>query len=392
VKRLGVAVSVALVAVVGCRGGAASRPASMVDVAQVAPAPVQQVAGSSGISEPREPPIQLVATLARLCMRADGHLYCASMSELDQPLVRPANEVAGIEDATSFAMGRGDGCAVTRRGTVLCFGDNTFGQLGAKLGAERSESAVEVAGVARARHVFAGPLHACASLEGGTLRCWGNNANGQTGSDTIYLPEARELAGSAEVPGVKSESVACTYGATCAVTASQEVSCWGRQEGLMNSPSNQRPTLVPGLSGIDEVAAGDSAFCGLRRGEVVCWGEGRRMVAGADERSAVSVVPGIRGAKHLSIVDDHGCALLGDGRVACFGFPYSHALGRAADDSATEPVPGEVIDGLPRATAVTTSLGISCALTTESELFCWGRWYSQQGEHDEPKPFRLRLR
>jgi alpha-tubulin suppressor-like RCC1 family protein len=318
------------------------------------------------------------------------------MPELDQPLVRPGTALHGIEDATSFALGQGFACAVTR-GVVRCFGDNRFGELGAKLAAERSETPVEVSDLRHAKRVFAGPWHACATLDDGTVRCWGRNESGQTGSETDYRPEARELAGSAEVPGVKAVEVACSFGTTCARSPTREVWCWGNRQDYRsanyNAAPTQRPTLVAGLTDVDEIASGESSFCAVRRGEIACWGEGLRFVPGATEHSdAVAVIPGISNAKHVAIADDHGCALLADGRVACFGFAYSRALGRDADENGYEPLPGEVVSGLSHVVAITASNGMSCALTRDSEVFCWGRWYSAQGAKDEPKPFPLRLR
>jgi hypothetical protein len=384
----------------GCRGGP---PAP---VASVSVVPVDSSDGRTTNDFPAsasrgEPAIQIALGMGRLCARADGHVYCAPISELDEPLVDARNAIAGIEDATSLAVGERFACAATRRGTVRCFGDNTFGQLGARLASEKSDAGVEVVGIERARRVFAGPWHACASLEDGRLRCWGRNEHGQTGSDTHYLPDARELVGSSEVPAVKAEQVAMSFDTTCARLATLEVSCWGarHEDRLANAASstpsqpNQRPTLVAGLFNIDEIAAGESAFCGIRRGAVACWAEGLRLLAGThDPSEPFALAQGIANAKHLSVADDHGCAILMDGRVFCFGFPYSQALGRITDENGFEPVPGEVVAGLPRVVGISVASGVSCALTNDNEIFCWGRWYSQKRTYTEPKPVHRRLR
>jgi hypothetical protein len=385
-----VALASALGAGCGGRGGA-RQPAIAVEIAPAVPATAARTSSPPAPAAPPVAPIELVATPGRLCARVDGRVYCATPSA-DSPLAHERNAVKGIEGATSLAMGRSFGCAATRDGAALCFGDNHFGQLGGGLRAEKSDAPVRVVGVARARRVFAGPHHACATLEDGTLRCWGRNESGQTGSDTHYAPEARELVAGTEVVGVASDRVACGFSTTCARTARRGVTCWGALPDDSGARRNQRPTPLPGLTDVDEVAAGESAFCASRAGKVLCWGGGRRLVAGAPEgdRAAASVA-GITNAKHVSVADDHACALLADGQVACFGYPYSQALGRATDEHAYDAVPSQVVE-LPRASAITVATGISCALTLSEEIYCWGRWYGDGAAHQAPTPLRIPLR
>lgn len=382
-------------------GGGASNAPLAVSVEATRPA-APLVSGEAGPIEPAPPSVEIGLGIGRICAAADGHVYCTRTLDPDEPVVAETNAIAGIDDATGLAVGQGFVCAGTRRGKVRCAGDNTFGQLGAKLAVERSEASVEVVGLDRVKRVFAGPWHACASLEDMTLRCWGRNENGQTGSDTVYRPEARELAGASVVSGVKSEELALAFSATCARSGA-DITCWGlaRDDGSA-ARANERPHTVAALAGMERMGAGESAFCGISGGKVMCWGEGRRLVTGGRSGSAAGAGSGagagpmqvgtIATAKQIAVADDHVCVLLADGRVSCFGYPYSQALGRATDENAYEAVPPTLVEDLPRVVAISVASGLSCAITRDTELFCWGRWYNASGSRSEPKPTRFRLR
>ncbi len=81
-------------------------------------------------------------------------------------------------------------CGVCEEARLWCWGSNTFGQLGAALGANATASAVPVevfaagdggAPVAWAA-ASAGAYHTCALTTAGAAFCWGANAYGQLGT------------------------------------------------------------------------------------------------------------------------------------------------------------------------------------------------------------------
>ena len=91
----------------------------------------------------------------------------------------------GAKKVKSIAIGLNHACAVLDGGVLKCWGNGTDGQLG--LGSTWATSAApsEVAAVDLGGHsaqqVAAGTYHTCAILDDGTLRCWGDNAYGQLG-------------------------------------------------------------------------------------------------------------------------------------------------------------------------------------------------------------------
>ena len=103
--------------------------------------------------------------------------------------------VVGLDDVTALALGWWVSCALKKDGTVSCWGDNGNGALGvARDRPDRSESVPPVAaiGLSNVVTLAAGGDHVCAGLNDGTVSCWGNNKYGQVGDgggiDSVFSP------------------------------------------------------------------------------------------------------------------------------------------------------------------------------------------------------------
>lgn len=90
--------------------------------------------------------------------------------------------VTGLPDGIQgLASGAHHTCAITAAGGLLCWGDNDYGQLGD--GATNdSATPVPVTGLDHGvLEVAAGRRHTCALIDDGTVWCWGENQFGQLG-------------------------------------------------------------------------------------------------------------------------------------------------------------------------------------------------------------------
>ena len=364
----------------------------------VAPAP----AGAKMVSTADPPatvdqvaPLELARDSQRVCVRAAGRVHCTATLKADVALTAsPALE--GIDDAVSVALGSTFGCAATRAGKVLCFGDNTYGQLGAQLRSDRSDKPVVVSGIAGAKRVYASDSQACALLTDATVRCWGRNDSGQTGGTTYYVPAARELVEADVAPGVGDVANVAPGGwTTCASTRAHAVMCWGRApfetDRMMHARPNVRPVTVPELAGLEQVSASGGAFCGIEGGAVKCWGELYSLLSGEAGRTSKVSSTGVTDARLVRIAQTHGCALLTDGSVTCWGMGSYGALGRG-ETTGYEALPPETVRDLPLAVDVAVGDASSCAITGAREVYCWGSWPHADGApQKETLPVKMRV-
>jgi alpha-tubulin suppressor-like RCC1 family protein len=88
--------------------------------------------------------------------------------------------VIGDDRYVSVAAGRDFTCALTRTGTVQCWGADDEGQLAGR--AADATVPAPVAGTTRFVALSSGTEHSCALSADHTVYCWGSNANGQLGT------------------------------------------------------------------------------------------------------------------------------------------------------------------------------------------------------------------
>lgn len=296
---------------------------------------------------------------------------------------------------TRLVAGTGHTCVVDGTGAAACWGDNRYGQLGDGTRSSRAEAGLVVtagsplAGV-EVTDLDAGGGHTCAIASGGTLACWGENLWGQlgTGGSRVgsLVPVAPALAGTA-LEGQPIVAVATGGAHTCAATASA-VACWGRnangQLGDGTRTDRARPVAIGGaLAGasVVDLVAGPRHTCALTAdGEAVCWGNngsGQVGVGGRRDQLRPSFVD--RGALTsvrvvaLSPGEHHTCALTTVGRVVCWGANEAGQLGTGSTVDRLTPVTvtGGALAGAD-VTAIAAGARHTCAATAEGQLACWG--------------------
>jgi alpha-tubulin suppressor-like RCC1 family protein len=146
--------------------------------------------------------------------------------------------VRGISTATAVAAGGSSACALLASGAVQCWGQNTFGQLGNGSYVRYSNVPRSVTGISTAIAITAGGSHHCAVLSSGSVKCWGDNEYGQLGTGTTK---------NARTPvhvlvGAPTRLVA-GFWHTCALFSGGAMRCWGRDE--QGQLGNRRKTDDP---------------------------------------------------------------------------------------------------------------------------------------------------
>lgn len=143
------------------------------------------------------------------------------------------------EEVSSIAANGNHTCALLSTGDVRCWGDNGNGQLGngdrEPIGDDELPSSVPPLNFeGKVTQIAAGYRHTCALLENGTVRCWGANESGELGyGHTMPVgDELHSLPGDQPVLslGGTVKHLASGFGHTCAVLDTGTVRCWGEND------------------------------------------------------------------------------------------------------------------------------------------------------------------
>jgi alpha-tubulin suppressor-like RCC1 family protein len=222
--------------------------------------------------------------------------------------------VPGLTNVTAISAGYSHTCALLSDGTVQCWGDNGVGQLGlgstsgpdacnsySCSGCGCATTPVAVPGLTNAIAIAAGTFDTCAIIVGGTVECWGDNTYGQLGigestgpqvctfghvlSDypcsTSPVPVSGLIGATAISLGVYQSDQAC------AIVAGGAVQCWGWNiygqlgvgtlsgpETCAGYPCSTTPVTASGLTGVTAIVAGSGYTCAILPGGAVdCWGD-----------------------------------------------------------------------------------------------------------------------
>ena len=300
-----------------------------------------------------------------------------------------------VIDPVAIAAGAQHTCAVRLNGQVLCWGQNSTGQLGEGSMSSLAEP-VPVTGLANGVKVTAGATFSCAVTNDGAVFCWGDDHYGQLGTGhQVVRPLPTTIA-------VKADQVTAGGAHSCAVGravlpgGTDDFVCWGSdQAGQLGDngdedrslPTAIEPPLLPG-----SVSAGARHSCAIALGESAglwCWGRGSSGQLGPGHLvdtpfpTEVALPSDANQALAVAAGDAHTCALVSPtdglgGEIFCFG---DNSYGQLGDGTLTSrPTPALAPLGSTgvRVTAVAAGGGHTCAIDVTGQPWCWGRGDSGQ--------------
>jgi hypothetical protein len=162
-------------------------------------------------------------------------------------------DVPNLTSASTINMGYGFWCTLITGGTFKCLGRNDSGQLGNGT-TTHSSVLVAVSNLTNATAISPGGNHSCALITGGTIKCWGYNGDGQLGNGlawstvptSVLLDSQPDTTPPNDVPG-GSTGTAPDRSApgTRAPTALKGNQIRGSQTGTTSRPTSFAITDVP---------------------------------------------------------------------------------------------------------------------------------------------------
>ncbi|CAM9143593.1 unnamed protein product, partial [Ectocarpus sp. 6 AP-2014] len=321
-------------------------------------------------------------------------------------------------------------CALLEGGTVKCWGRNDWGQLGKGDFLDRGDdpatmgnnlTAVDLGtapsgnGTAVAVAITTGQQFTCVLVEGGGVKCFGRNDEGQCGRgnlDTNVGSNGLEDMGD-NLPyvdlgaGVEMISVSSGTASTCAALLGGGVKCWGGNSygglgvGDSYNVGDEEDDMGDNVQEVD-LGTGETGYYvayGLRHacailmgGSVKCWGDNRSGQLGLGHVDTIGDDPFEMGddlpyvdlgagntATSLSLGESHTCAILEDGSTRCWGKGFAGQLGRGEYYCRGKYV-GEMGAGLAAvdlgtnttASFLAAGADFTCAGLEDGSVKCWG--------------------
>lgn len=206
--------------------------------------------------------------------------------------------------------------------------------------------------------ISAGGLSTCARFASGELRCWGRNGSGELG---IGQTSTLESSPQTVADLTNATGLASGHLNHCAYLEGRAAKCWG-SDGQEQITTDEDVTAVPtptdlGVSGIQDLGIADGAICVLLESGagLTCLGSSSDPVVYAVPEDFPADIESVEADEH------HGCAVLVDGDVICWGSESSGELGGSG-----------TVGSLPSVAKVALGFEHSCALSDSGTVYCWG--------------------
>jgi alpha-tubulin suppressor-like RCC1 family protein len=307
--------------------------------------------------------------------------------ETTEPNATPSSKPAVVTTATALAFTQvsadfTQGCGLTGGGQLYCWGPNFSGEVGDGT-TEARVSPTLVAGGLLFRQVSAGLDYTCAITMDNRAYCWGGNASGQLGNGTTAQT-------SSPVPvagGHAFRQISAKWDRTCALTTSptNRIYCWGHGilgDGNPFTNRQRTPKLISGGRTYRQVAVGTEHTCAVSTSYAVwCWGKNKYGQLGNGRGStyvALSpvLVAGTLQFSQVSAGFYHTCAVTTTSKAFCWGRQGTIGDGKTYKRNTPRAVAGGLSFN-----RISAGWGYSCAVTTGNRAYCWGaNWTGQLGD------------
>jgi len=270
----------------------------------------------------------------------------------------PAIDLGSGRKATAITVsGKGSACAMLDNGDLKCWGQNQFGQLGTGDINNRGDGPgqmgdrlrpIALGTGRRPISVSAGSDYTCAVLDNFSAKCWGGNSQGRLGTESTANLQAPEAVTTISLKRRATAISASADGVTCVLLDIGALNCWGN---------------IWFVTHADHADLGASPGIGDYPGEVYGL-PALTFDGGAPIQSLIA------GSISAAMLGDGSLRLWGTGALGQLGLPGESYLGLNPSDFATVPP----VDFGPGRTVKSVGLGAThvCALLNGGQVTCWG--------------------
>jgi len=190
----------------------------------------------------------------------------------------PTQVIGLTSGVKSVAISSFSTCALLENGSVRCWGQNDFGQIGDGTTTDRTVPTQVTGLTSGVKFIGKGPSHACALLSTNQVSCWGRNQDGEIGDSSFNVQNFRSSPRA--VSGQPSSVIALVVnvGGGCIISNLGAVSCWGNNQrghiGDGTTTNRKIATQVSGLTtGFSKIFYRGGGFCAPKNtGSMFCWG------------------------------------------------------------------------------------------------------------------------
>lgn len=281
---------------------------------------------------------------------ASGRVFCWGDNRLGQlgqsrPRGGRVQWMALASPVTQVVAGAGHTCALLDNGAVHCWGSNQFGELGVPGANFTARDATPVSLGEKVREIAAGASHTCALLESGAIRCWGLNMFGQLGLGNKFNVGDNEEPSTLPVVSVGGKALGIRAGGSvsCATLEGGSVRCWGSNLfGQLGNAirgsigDNELPSDVLPLPFVDvsvDLQLGETHACAsFENGRLLCWGSNSAGQLGSLPSPLPRTIPQsvplvFNEVTKLRLGSQHTCVIAGSRDLRCWGNNGSGRLG-----------------------------------------------------------------
>ena len=290
--------------------------------------------------------------------------------------------VASSNNFSFISVGAYNICGLLTNGSAMCWGHDSDGQVGDGNGFTYNITIpVFVSGNHNFSTISAPRWQTCGSLTNGSAMCWGRDEFGELGDGDD--DEADEASPVFVITPYNFSSVTSHYDHSCGVITNGSAMCWGADDdgqigdGDDDEANEHVPVFVSGNHNFSSLHAGLFSTCGLlTNGSAMCWGaDDDGQIGDGDDGQTDQHVPILVDTSEVFSSIDLGssavCGVITNGSAMCWGRDLYGELGDGDDDEADEYSP-VFVNSSEIFSVVAESDSHGCGLLTNGRVMCWG--------------------